>query len=78
VTYRKQYKELKRPPAPPTRYTTQPEDAVWVRVGQGWCAAKVLDSKREAARVHFLTGAKEERPYHELRWRYDDVPPEDS
>lgn len=76
MTYRKRYNELKRPPSPPTRYTTQPEDAVWVRVGSGWCAAKVLDPKRDSAKVHFLTGAKEDRPYADLQWRHDDTPPQ--
>lgn len=75
MTYRKQYKELKRPPQPPTRYTTTPDDPVWVRVGTGWCAAKVIETKRETARVHFLTGAKEERPYSDLAWRFDETPP---
>jgi sRNA-binding protein len=75
MTYRKQYKELKRAPSPPTRYTTTLGDLVWVKVGGGWCAAKVIETKRDSARVHFLTGAKEERPYGDLRWRRDDIPP---
>ena len=76
MTYRKQYNELKRPPSPPTRYTTQAGDPVWVRVGLGWCAAKVLETGLRTVRVWFSTGAKEERPYSDLRWRHNDETPE--
>ena len=78
MTYRKQYKELKRPPQPPTRYTTTPDDPVWVRVGQGWCAAIVIETNRtREARVKFLTGAKEWHLYSDMRWRLDETPPSD-
>lgn len=53
----------------PTRYTTQPGDPVWASVGQGWCAGVAIRCGREAATVKFTTGAKEPRPYLELRWR---------
>jgi hypothetical protein len=55
-----------------TRYIVRPGDAVWVRIGVGECAAKIINIHRDYAVVKFLTGAREKAAWSTMRFREED------
>jgi len=54
-----------------TYHMTQLGDPVWVRIGQGWCAAQVIHIRRTHAVVKFVTGAREKAEWGNMRFRKD-------
>lgn len=54
-----------------TRHIVQPGDPVWVRIGQGECAGKVITvyKNKDCVTVKFLTGAREEVECARMRFR---------
>jgi hypothetical protein len=52
-----------------TRHIVRPGDPVWVKVGLGECAAKVITIHRDYAVVKFLTGAREKAAWDTMRFR---------
>jgi len=55
-----------------TRHIVQPGDPVWVRIGVGECAGKVIHIHRDYAVVKFLTGAREKASWSAMRFREED------
>lgn len=55
-----------------TRHIVQPGDPVWVRIGVGECAGKVIHIHRDYAVVKFLTGAREKAAWSAMRFREED------
>lgn len=55
-----------------TRHIVQPGDPVWVRIGVGECAAKVINIHRDYAVVKFLTGARDKAVWSNMRFREED------
>lgn len=55
-----------------TRHIVQPGDPVWVRIGVGECAGKVINIHRDYAVVKFLTGAREKVLWSVMRFRQED------
>lgn len=52
-----------------TKHIVQPGDPVWVKIGQGECAGKVIMKHRDYAIVKFLTGAREKVEWNTMRFR---------
>jgi hypothetical protein len=56
-----------------TRYITKIGDPVWCKIGVGWCAGHLIGYRRrdgiDRPYLKFLTGAREVREWHELRFR---------
>jgi len=55
-----------------TRFIARPGDAVWVKLGVGECAGKIITIKRDHAVVKFLTGARDKACWSAMRFRQED------
>ena len=56
-----------------TRFIARPGDAVWVKMGIGECAAKIIVIKRDHAVVKFVTGSREKAEWSAMRFRREEA-----